>query len=54
MGITEKNGAEYEILEARKNGKYIIVFDLTDIERIIEKANAEAVIQDLFYSLWIK
>jgi hypothetical protein len=51
-GITHQNGAEYEILEARKKMKYILVFDLTDFQHILKGGNPEETVQDKFYSLW--
>lgn len=51
-GITGENGAQYEILEARKNMKFILVFDLKDIEWILKGANPEEIVAERFYALW--
>jgi hypothetical protein len=51
-GITSENGAQYEIIEARKNMKFILVFDLKDIEWILKGANPEEIVAERFYALW--
>jgi hypothetical protein len=52
-GVTSKGGALTEILEARKNRKYILVFDIGDIEEILRGTNPEEIVKNKFYSLWI-
>jgi hypothetical protein len=51
-GITREKGAEYEIIEARKNLKFILVFNLNDFARILKGSNPEEIVQERFYSLW--
>jgi hypothetical protein len=53
-GVTSGNGANYEILEARKKGKYIICLNLADIEDILIGINPQAIVEERFYSLWTK
>lgn len=54
QGVTYKKGAYYEIIEARKKGKFILVLDLEDIEDILRGVNPEEIIQEKFYSLWTR
>jgi hypothetical protein len=51
-GITAKNGAYDEILEARKNSKIILTFDMQDIKDVAMGTNVESIVADRFYSLW--
>ena len=53
-GVTSKDGAYYEIIEARKNKKFILVLDITDIDEILRGTNPEGIIQERFYSLWTR
>lgn len=52
-GVTSKSGAWTEILEARKEGKFILVLDAGDIERIIQSEDLEETLIERFYSLWL-
>lgn len=51
-GVTTKDGASYEILEARKNMKFILVFDIWDMEEILRGTSPEEIVKERFYSLW--
>ena len=51
-GVTSKDGAYYEIIEARKKEKFILVFDSRDIDNITNGADPELVVREKFYSLW--
>ena len=51
-GVTTKNGAYYEIIEARKKTKFILIFDVRDIEDIFRGADPEEIVKEKFYSLW--
>lgn len=53
-GVTSRDGASYEIIEARKNMKFILVFDIWDIEEILRGTNPEEIVKERFYSLWTK
>lgn len=53
-GVTTRDGASYEILEARKNMKFILVFDIWDMEEILRGTNPEEIVKERFYSLWTK
>lgn len=53
-GVTTRDGASYEILEARKNMKFILVFDIWDMEEILRGTNPEEIVKERFYSLWTR
>lgn len=53
-GVTSKDGAHYEIIEARKKTKFILVFDIWDMEEILRGTNPEEIVREKFYSLWTK
>lgn len=51
-GVTSRNGAHYEIIEARKEMKFVLVFDMRDFEEILRGSDPEEIIRERFYSLW--
>lgn len=51
-GITAEKGAYDEILEARKNNKIILTFNIEDITTVAMGTNVEDIVAERFYSLW--